>query len=195
MRDVTRFETVLIVGLLAGAASLMLAQSTATGPVVNPAAVVKRSGSPPPANAKTTTTAGNHKVKVSTANSAGDTDSFWIEKLDIDGDGDVEDSNLVWDDEDKVLFAYGVGAFACRNGGTATADLLVAVYAAGNTGKKPVGSGFWVADLDKGECGVQAAATWGCKFDATGTPTVCGVATLDEKHDDLVIVTAARSSK
>ena len=178
MRDMRRFEIVLIVGLLAGA-SLMLAQSTATGPVVS---------------AKTTTTAGSSDVKVSTANSAGDTDRFWIEKLDIDGDGDVEDSNLVWDDEDKVLYAYSVGAFACRNGGTATADLLVAVYGAGNTSKKPAGSGFWVADLDKGECGAQAAATWGCKFDATGTETACGVASLDEKHDDLVIATASWSS-
>ena len=45
---------------------------------------------------------------------------------------------------------YSNAAFACRNGGTATAELLVATYAAGNAGKKPAGSGFWVADLDKG---------------------------------------------
>jgi len=190
MRNVTRFVTVLLIGLLAVAANLMLAQSTATGPVVKPAAVVKKAGQPAPAGAKTTTTAGGHKAKVSTANSAADTDSFWIEKLDIDGDGDVEDTNLVWDDEDKVLFAYSDGAFACRNGGTATADLLVAAYAAGNTAKKPAGSGFWVADLDKGECSAQVAGLFGCKFDATGTETACGIATLDEKHDDLVIVGA-----
>ena len=144
------------------------------------------------AGAKTAKSAGGTKAKVSTANSATDDDSFWVEKLDVDGDGDVEDANLVWDDEDGILFSYTVGAFGCRNGGTATAELLIGINAAGNPRKRPTGSGFWLADLDKGECGAQAAAMWGCKFDASGAETACGVATLDEKTDDLVIVTAAK---
>ena len=115
-----------------------------------------------------------------------------MERIDIDGDGDTEDTNVVWDDEDKVLFAYSTGTFTCQNGGTATADLLVAAYGTGNSGKKPVGSGFWVADLDKGDCGAQAAAMWGCKFDANGNSTACGIATLDEKNDDITIVTASK---
>ena len=32
---------------------------------------------------------------------------------------------------------------------------------------------------------------WGCKFDASGAETACGIATIDEKTDDL-IVTAAK---
>ena len=108
----------------------------------------------------------------------------------MDGDGDAEDTNLVWDDEDKVLFASSSGQFTCRNGGTATADLLVATYASGNSLNKPAGSGFWVADLDKGECAAQAAGLWGCKFDAQGNETACGVATVDEKTDDVVIAVA-----
>ena len=192
MKNVTKLGTVVIAGLFAGASSLILAQSTATGPAVKPAAVAKKAGSPPPAGAKTTKSAGGKKAMVSTANSATDDDSFWAEKLDVDGDGDVEDSNLVWDDEDGVLFWYTVGAFGCRNGGTASAELLIAVNAAGNPRKRPAGSGFWVADLDKGECGAQAAAMWGCKFDASGAETACGVATLDEKTDDLVIAAAAK---
>ena len=68
----------------------------------------------------------------------------------------------------------------------------VATFAAGNPGKRPAGSGFWVADLDAGECGAQAAALWGCKFDANGSETACGLAALDEKTDELVIVTAAK---
>jgi hypothetical protein len=176
--------------LLIGA--VVLGQSTATGPAVKPAAVAAKAGSPPPANAKTTKSAGSNKVKTATANSASDDDSFWVERLDIDGDGDAEDTNLVWDDEDKVLFAYSAGAFACRNGGTATAELLVATYGAGNTLNRPAGSGFWIADLDKGECGAQAAAMWGCKLDAKGNETACGVAALDTKTDDLIIVTAVK---
>jgi len=154
--------------------------------------VAKKAGSAAPASAKPTKTAGGSKTSVSTANHATDDDSFWIERLDVDGDGDVEDTNLVWDDEDKILFAYSVGAFTCRNGGTASGELLVGINAAGNARKRPAGSGFWLADLDAGECGAQAAALWGCKFDASGAETACGVAVLDDKSDDLVIATAAK---
>ena len=88
--------------------------------------------------------------------------------------------------------SYTVGAFGCKNGGTATAELLIGINAAGNPRKRPAGSGFWVASLDKGECGAQAAGMWGCKFDASGAETACGVAVLDEKTDDLIIATAAK---
>lgn len=181
-----------IAGMLAGLGATGVMGQTKTGPVAKPAAVAKKAGTAPPATAKTTTTAGGAKTKVSTANNAADSDSFWLEKLDIDGDGDVEDTNLVWDDEDKVLFAYSVGAFTCQNGGTATAELLVVTNAAGNPRNRPAGSGFWLADLDKGECGSQAAALWGCRFDAGGNETACGVVTIDEKNDDIVIVTASK---
>lgn len=192
MTNVTRVGTAVIVAVFAGAASLVLAQTTASGPAVKPAAVAKKAGTAAPSSAKPAKSAGGNKAKVSTANSATDDDSFWVEKVDVDGDGDVEDTNLVWDDEDGVLFAYTVGAFSCRNGGTATAELLVATNAPGNPRKRPAGSGFWVADLDKGECGAQAAAMWGCKFDASGNETACGVAVLDEKNDDLTIVTVGK---
>jgi hypothetical protein len=159
---------------------------------VKPGAVTTKAGSTPPAGAKTSTTAGGTKTKVSTANHATDSDSFWLERIDVDGDGDVEETNLVWDDEDKVLFAYSIGAFGCKGGGTATAELLVATFAEGNPRKRPAGSGFWVADLDASECNAKAAGLWGCKFDAKGTETACGVAVLDEKNDELTIVTAGK---
>ena len=192
MKNATTLGTVVIAGLFAGTSSLILAQGTATGPAVKPAAVASKAGAAPPAGAKTAKSAGGAAAKVSTANSATDEDSFWVEKLDVDGDGDVEDANLVWDDEDGILFSYTVGAFGCKNGGTATAELLIGINAAGNPRKRPAGSGFWVASLDKGECGAQAAAMWGCKFDATGAETACGVAAIDEKTDDLIIVTVSK---
>src|SRR3989304_5747215 len=43
----------------------------------------------------------------------------------------------------------------------------------------------------EGECGAEEAGLWGCKFDANGNATACGVAVLDEKNDDLVIVTVS----
>jgi hypothetical protein len=192
MKTVTDIGMMVTLGLFTAAASLAVAQTTATGPTVKPAAVAKKAGTAAPASAKPAKSAGGNKLSVSTANSPTDDDSFWVEKLDVDGDGDVEDTNLVWDDEDKVLFAYSVGAFTCKNGATATAELLVATNAAGNPRKKPAGSGFWLADLDKGECSAQAAALWGCKFDASGTETACGVAVLDEQNDDIVIAAASK---
>jgi hypothetical protein len=183
-----------IAGLLVGAvAAVALAQSaTAVGPSVKPATVAKKAGTPPPASATKTKAAGKTAVKASTANSDTDDDSFWVEQLDMDGDGNVEDSSLVWDDEDKVLFAHSDGSFTCKNGATGSGELLVATFAAGNARNRPAGSGFWVAAVDKGECGAQAAALWGCRFDASGSETACGIVTIDEKNDDVVIVTAQK---
>ena len=194
MRSVIDTNTCsMLAAIIVTGASLVVAQSaTTTGPTVKPAAVQKKAGAPPPATATKAKSVGKTAIKVSTANSATDDDSFWIEATDIDGDGNVEDANYVWDDEDKVLFTYADGTFTCANGGTGAGELLVAVVAAGNTWNRPAGSGFWLAAVDKGECAAQAAGLVGCKFDATGNATACGIATLDEKTDDLVIVAAAK---
>lgn len=184
-------KLVSIVSSLTFVAAFALAQAVA-GPAVKPGAIQKKAAGAPPASATKAKSAGKSAAKVSTANSASDDDSFWVEKVDIDGDGNVEDANLVWDDEDKVLFAWKEGTFTCRNGATGTGEVMVAVNAAGNTRNRPAGSGFWVAAVDKSECGAQAAGLWGCRFDASGTETACGVATLDEKTDELVIVTVSK---
>jgi hypothetical protein len=57
---------------------------------------------------------------------------------------------------------------------------------------KPAGSGFWVVELDKGECGAQAAGLVGCRFDAHGSATACGAAMVDDKNDDVVITTVSK---
>jgi hypothetical protein len=176
---------------LAFVAVFALAQAAA-GPTVKPGAVQKKAGTAAPGSATKAKSAGKSAAKVSTANSASDDDSFWVEKVDIDGDGSVEDANLVWDDEDKILYAWKEGTFKCRNGGTGTGEVLVAVNAAGNTRNRPAGSGFWAAAVDKGECGAEAAGLWGCRFDDSGAETACGVATLDEKNDELVVVTVQK---
>src|SRR6185312_12727545 len=104
----------------------------------------------------------------------------------------VDDANMLWDDEDKVLYAWKDGTFNCKKGGTGSGEMLIAVNAEGNARNRPAGSGFWVASLDKSECGSQTASLWGCKFDAKGTETACGVATLDEKNDDLIIAAVGK---
>jgi hypothetical protein len=160
------------------------------GVTVMPGAVAKRAMMPPAATTVRARSAGKKSLEVSTANSPADDDGAWLEELDFDGDGTVEQASLVWDDEDKVLYAFSSGTFACKTGGTATADLLVAAYGPHNSRNRPPGSGFWVANLDKGACAAEASGLWGCKFDGSGNATACGAARVDARNDDLIILTA-----
>ena len=161
---------------------------------VQPKAAIAKAKTPPtpPANASKNTSIGKGKAKVNTANAPGDDDSFWVETLDLDGDGTVEETDFIYDDEDKVVYLYADGDFKCKGGGTGTGGLLIAVNTAGNSRNRPAGSGWYAAELDEGECKAKAAGLYGCKFDADGNATACGLATIDEKNDDIVIVEATK---
>ena len=62
------------------------------------------------------------------------------------------------------------------------------VYGKDNKLDKPTGSGWWVAELDAGECGVHEAGLYGCRFDPNGTNADCGSATIQDERDDVQIV-------
>ena len=96
------------------------------------------------------------------------------------------------DDEDRVLYAFSPAMFRCETAGTVAADLLVAVNGADNRRNRPVGSGFWVADLKKDDCGVESQTLWGCRFDGGGEATECGAATIDTKNGELMILAATQ---
>ena len=154
-----------------------------------PAALVAKANNPsPPATATKKKGVGAGKLAVNTANGPDDDDSFWVEQIDIDGDGTVEDTNMIWDDEDRVLYLYADGDFTCANGKPASGGMLIAIFGQGNPSKRPAGSGWYAVSLDEGECAVKTAGVFGCRFDAKQQPTACGAATLDEKHDELVLV-------
>jgi len=153
--------------------------------------MAKANNPAPPANAQQKTSAGKGSTTIGTKNSSTDTDSFWVESIDVDGNGDIETADLLWDDEDKVLLIYYEDDFTCNNGAKGSGAILMGINGADNPRKRPAGSGFYMVSLDEGECGAQEAGLWGCKFDANGNATACGVAVLDEKNDDLVIVTAS----
>jgi hypothetical protein len=160
------------------------------GLIVMPGAVAKRAMMAPSPNSTRTTKIGRNNLEVSMAHGMTTRDLQWTESLDIDGDGEDEESTLVWDDAEKVLYAFSRGTFRCQNGPTAVVDLLVAANGPDNRRNRPVGSGFWVADLGKDECGAESAGLWGCKFDGAGDATECGAARIDPKGDDLIILTA-----
>lgn len=168
-------------------------KSSETGVELKPSPdVISTAENPsPPADAQTSASIGEEILSVSTANSPGDTDSIWVQQIDVNGDGTVESANLIWDDEDKILYFYYEGGFKCRNGSTGKGAVLIGVNGKDNPRNKPAGSGFYAASLDKDECGAEEAGLWGCRFDAAGNPTACGTAAVDDKYDDIIILTAS----
>jgi len=198
-RKLVRLGIVIAGGALVAIAGSSLAEQAAApgaaSPVdVNvPAGVAAKANAPTPsARATKKASIGKGKAAVSTANAGDDTDSFWVEEIDIDGDGTAEATDVLWDDEDKVLFLYAEGEFPCAGGGTGTGDMLIAINGQGNSRGRPAGSGWYLVTLDEGECKAKAAGAYGCKFDAKGIETACGVATIDEKNDELVIATVSQ---
>jgi hypothetical protein len=185
--DIARYATFAIALLVIAAIGMTQTQSSSAGLQVNPAQVQKKAAAPPPAGTTKASSIGQN-VKVATP---ADSDS-WAEQIDVDGNGTAEQTNLVWDGADKVLLSNSTGTFQCNNGSTGTGELLVAVNGAGNTRGRPAGSGFWVASMDKGQCGIPAGSMWGCRFNASGTATACGAATIDQKNNDVIIVTTQR---
>lgn len=114
--------------------------------------------------------------------------SFWTEELDVDGAGNPVQVDEAWDNQHKVLYLSRDRVFQCGNGQMADGATLMAVYGTGNTLRKPAGSGWWVAELDAGECSVETAGIYGCHFDASGANHDCGSATVQADQDDVVIV-------
>src|SRR5213075_2972280 len=113
--------------------------------------------------------------------------SFWVEQVDMDADGRPEDTQFLYDAQRGVLYSSWNGSFTCANGQTAKGDVLEAVNAKGNKAGKPVGSGWYTVGLDEGKCGAKQTAEYGCKFDATGKPTECGVATMNDTTGEIDI--------
>jgi hypothetical protein len=186
-------KSVLLAIAIAVAWALALAPETQAQGTQSPTKVkppVAAASKPmPPANAKKGSSVGKGKATAKSGNTASDQDSVWVQEIDIDGDGDVEEVDALWDDEDKVLFLYDETDVACAlTDGVASASLLVALFADGNVAKKPVGSGWYVVDLDAGECAVEEEDLYGCRFDAKGNPTACAAATIDYLTDEIVWV-------
>lgn len=168
-------------------------QGNETGVELKPSPdVLKEAENPaPPPDAQQKASIGNGGMKVNTENSPGDTDFFWVQQIDVNSDGTAEAANLIWDDEDKILYFYYEGDFKCKNGKTGNGAALIGVNGKDNPRQKPAGSGFFAVSLDKDGCGAGEAGLWGCRFDPAGNPTVCGVVGLDDKYDDIIILKAS----
>lgn len=188
------FKTLLVRPIIIGAAALFcssmaVAQSSPSsqpGPKISPSPAVKQKAQNPQpgsqAQTKTaTTTVGKGKTTLNNSSRSATDYVDWAEAIDIDGSGNVAVADVAWDTQKKVLYLDKDQTFSCRNGQTADGNVLMAVYGKGNTAGKPVGSGWFVADLDAGECAVPTAGLYGCRFDANGNPTQCGIAVMQEE--------------
>jgi len=141
------------------------------------------------------TTAKNNAQKTSvgkggTSVKASQPSSFWTEELDVDDDGTVEDSQYLYDAKRGILYTYREDDFACPNGNPESGSILMALYAKGNPANKPVGSGWYLVNLNAGQCAAKKAGTFGCKFDADGNATVCGAATVNNATGEIDVVIA-----
>jgi len=114
--------------------------------------------------------------------------SFWTEEVDVDADGVVETNDFLYDAGRGVLYTYREDDFTCKNGKPESGSILAALYAKGNKAGKPVGSGWYVVNVNKGQCASQTAGTFGCKFDANGNATECGAATINNATGELDVV-------
>jgi len=188
--------TAITVVILFGISMIANSQTTASAPAQykpSPAVKSKATSPMPGPTAKQQTkqaTIGQEKVMVDTGHPD---NSFWIEEIDLEGNGRATDAQMMWDDVDKVLFIYTEKDFKCYNGAPADGDFMIATYAAGNKMKRPAGSGWWMAQLNQGECGVKSEGLYGCKFNQNGVNTACGLVTLDDKTHDLTIIETVRT--
>ena len=175
-----------------GLGTVTIAQTaTQTAPkvVVGKQLTAKATSPAPGAQAKDT--AQKSSVgKGATAVKASQPSSFWVENLDVDDDGVVETSDYLYDAQRGILYTYREDDFACPNGKPESGGILMALYAKGNPAHKAVGSGWYLVNLNTGQCAAKKAGTFGCKFNASGTPTECGAATVNNATGEMDVVVA-----
>jgi hypothetical protein len=112
-----------------------------------------------------------------------------VDNVDFVGHGANQQVNLVVDTLTNVAYAHGTRPVTCKDGTVVQAPILMAVYGDNNKFGRPVGSGWYAADLAPGQCGAKQNVIYGRRFDANGNITAEGFAKEDPKTKELVVVT------
>jgi hypothetical protein len=178
--------------VLFGSGLLTVAQTTqqAAPKVKVGSQLTAKVNAPSPGATATNTTQKTNIGKGKTTVTASEPSSFWTEELDVDDDGTVETSNYLYDAQRGILYTYREDNFSCPNGNPESGGILMALYAKGNRANKPVGSGWYLVNLNAGQCAAKKAGAFGCKFDASGNPTECGAGTVNEATGEINLVVA-----
>ncbi len=176
-----------------GGSRLLASQQSAQQPApkvkVGTAVGTKANSPAPSANAQNKshkTSVGNGKLTVK----ASQPSSFWTEQIDLEDDGTAESTDFLYDANRGIVYAYREDDFTCQDGQPGRAKMIEAVYTSGNKAGKPVGSGSYAVSLNEGQCGAKAAGEYGCRFDANGNPTECGLATVNYATGEVDIAVA-----
>jgi hypothetical protein len=149
----------------------------------------KRALSPSPgANAVRQAAIGRGKTTID----SGDPKSeLWSETVEISA-GNLVNTQMLWDPTAKILYAFAHNTLRCTHGKTVDGDILIGLYGKRNFLDKAPGSGWWVVDLQQGECEAPLAGLYGCKFGPRGEALACGRAEVDPRINDLAIVEATQ---
>jgi hypothetical protein len=132
---------------------------------------------------------GSGKTAIDTG---GANNAFWTESADLSGTGLASQADMLWDSSAKIFYAYSQTALRCTYGKTINGGILIAVYGKKNYLGKPPGSGWWMVDLQQGQCQAPLAGLYGCKFSPSGQALACGRAEVDPRINDMTIVEASR---
>ena len=173
------------------ATAIASAAQGAVGPVnFQPSAELQnRALSPSPgANAVKQPAIGRGKTMID----SGDAKSMlWNETIDISA-GNIVDAQMLWDPSSKIFYAFAHTTLRCTHGKTVEGDILIGLYGKKNFLDKAAGSGWWVVELQQGECEAPLAGLYGCKFSQRGQKLACGRAEVDPRINDMAIVEATQ---
>jgi len=114
--------------------------------------------------------------------------AYWTDLVDVDADGVEEDNQFLLDKRRGILYTYREDNYQCADGTSQNGDVLMGIYVQGNQANKPVGSGWYVVAVKRGQCGEKRAGLFGCWFDAKGKPSSCGTARVKEESGELDLV-------
>ena len=183
----------LVIGVAAtGMASVASAQELPPGPMPVPTVKVGPQAAAKAANPVPTATAKNQGQRTSIGVGpasvlASGPSAYWTDMVDLDGDGVEEDTQFLFDKQRGILYTYKLDNYQCANGASQNGNVLMGIYAQGNTAGSPSGSGWFVVSVKAGQCGEKKAGLFGCRFDASGKPTTCGTAKVKEDSGELEV--------
>jgi len=160
-------------------------------PTVKPGSTLKaKAASPAPSATAKNQTKKTSVGKGKASAKASAPSSFWTEEVDLHDDGSVETTQFLYDAQRGIVYAYSEDDFTCANGKPEKAGILEAAYTAGNKAGQPVGSGYYIIGLNAGQCAAKKAGAYGCKFDADGNPTECGVIAVNDATGEVTVAVA-----
>ena len=177
-------------------AASLAALSQAVGPVdFQPGPdFLKRYVSPAPGPAATRqgkqAVIGQGKTSIDTGDPR---NSFWNESIDLSGAGAIVNADMLWDASSRIFYTFVNNMeLRCAHGKSTRTAILIGIYGKKNIIGKTTGAGWWVVELEQGQCQATLPGLYGCKFDTYGNELACGRAELDARINDMAIVESMR---